>query len=269
MKLLNSLRSISSTLFHRSRVERDMDEELRSHIANRANDLMRTAGFSHAEAERRARIEFGGYQKYKEEIRESLGAHFIETLRQDVRYALRMLRKSPGFTAVAVLTLALGIGANTAIFSVIEGVLLKPLPYPHPEQLVTINISPLALDPLVHNMAPEDYFIFREQARSFQSIGLYIGQPANITGTAEPEHVRALYVTYDTLAAFAVPPKLGRLFSPADDSPNAPPTAVLTYGYWQRNFGGDPSAISKTIIVDGSPNRIIGVLPRSFRFLDQ
>src|SRR5690348_5715958 len=268
MKLLSSLRSISSTLFRRSRVEYDMDEELRSHIASRANDLMRS-GLSRAEAERRARIEFGGYQKYKEEIRESLGAHFLETLLQDVRYALRMLRKSPGFTAVAILTLALGIGANTAIFSVIEGVLLKPLPYPHPEQLVTVNISPLALDPLVHNMAPEDYFIFRDQSHSFQTIGLYIGQPANVTGTAEPEHVQALYVTYDTLAALAVPPKFGRLFTPADDAPSAPTTAVLTYGYWQRNFGGDPSAIGKTILVNGSPHRIIGVLPQSFRFLDQ
>src|SRR5690348_9850055 len=266
--LIMSIIGRFANLFRRSKLDHDIEAELRAHIEMRTADNI-AAGMSPEAARRAALMRFGNRVARKERVTAADAHMFLDSLWQDVRYALRMLRKSPGFTAVAILTLALGIGANTAIFSVIEGVLLKPLPYPHPEQLVTINISPLALDPLVHNMAPEDYFIFRDQAHSFQTIGLYIGQAANITGTAEPEHVQALYVTYDTLAALGVPPALGRLFTPSDDAPDAPLTAVLTYGYWQRNFGGDPSVIGKTLIVDGSPNRIIGVLPQSFRFLDQ
>ena len=267
MKLSAKWFTFATALFQRSRIDSEMDEELRAHIQSRAEDLIRS-GLSRAEAERRARLEFGGYQKFKEECREAAGVHFFETLLQDLRFALRMLRKSPGFAAVAVLTLALGIGANTAIFSVVDGVLLKPLPYPHPEQLVTINISPLAVDPHVSNMAPEDYFIFREQSRSFQDIGIYLGSAVNITGMAEPERANALGVTHDVLSVLGIPPLLGRTFSASDDSPGAPLTAVLTYGYWRRKFGGDSAAVGKTIIVDGEARQIIGVMPQTFRFLD-
>ncbi len=249
-----------------------MDAELLFHREARAEDLMR-AGVPREEAIRRANVEFGGAEGIKEECREARGLHFLDTLAQDARYALRMLRKSPGFTTAAVLTLALGIGANSAIFSVVDGVLLKPLPYPHAEQLVSVELSPLALDPTLRGIAPEDYFVLREQSRTFQDVGIYLETDAdhdvNVTGFAEPERVHALHVTDGVLSLLAVPPMLGRIFKRADDSPGAPPTVILTYPYWQRKFSGDRSAIGRTLVADGVAREIIGVLPRDFRFLDQ
>ena len=154
----------------------------------------------------------------------------------------------------------------------LDGVVLKPLPYPGPEQLVSVNVSPLALDPSLRGMAPEDYFVFRDQNRTFQKLGLYAetdtDRDVNVTGFAQPERVHALNVTHDVLSLLGMSPILGRIFLPEDDSPGAPATAVLTYGYWQRRFGADSSAVGKTIIVDGKVRQIIGVLPRNFRFLD-
>ena len=191
---------------------------------------------------------------------------------QDVRFSLRILRKSPGFAVVMILTLALGIGATTAIFAVVDGVVLKPLVYSHPEQLVSVEISPLALDPSLRGMAPEDYFVFREQNRTFQQIGIYAetdtDRDVNVTGFGQPERVHALNVTHDVLSTLAVRPMIGRVFLPSDDSPGQPATAILTYSYWQRHFSGDASVLGRTIIVDGKAREIIGVMPRDFRFLD-
>jgi putative ABC transport system permease protein len=190
----------------------------------------------------------------------------------DLKFTFRQLRKSPAFTIVTVLTLTLGIAATTAIFGVVDGVVLKPLSYPHPEQLVSVEVSPLALDPSLRGMAPEDYFVFREQNRTFQQIGIYAetdtDRDVNVTGFAEPERVHALNVTHDVLSTLAVQPMIGHVFLPSDDSPAAPDTAILTYGYWQRHFSGDTSVIGKTITVDGKSRQIIGVMPRDFRFLD-
>jgi MacB-like periplasmic core domain len=261
--------SFFRNLLRKRAVEQALDDELQSVVELLTQEKMKE-GLSHPDARRQALIELGGVEQVKEEVRAIRSGIFLDTFAQDLRYTLRMLRKSPWFAIVAVLTLALGIGGTVAVFGVLDSVVLKPLPYLHPEQLVSINISPLAVDPAVSNIAPEDYFIFREHGQIFQQIGIYSddhiysdGQ-VNVTGLAEPERVHALNATYDLLTILDTPPALGRVFSSTDDSPGAPLIALLTYDYWQR----DASAISKTLIVDGQPRQIIGVLPRNFRFLD-
>jgi MacB-like periplasmic core domain len=250
-----------------------MEQELQAHLRKRADDLERQ-GLSRVEAERLARIEFGGYERYKEECREALGTRLLGELIADVRYGLRQLRRNPSFAVVAILSLALGIGATTAIFSVVHGVLLKPLPYPHQERLVEVGLDLPGINQFNWPLAPGDYFTFREQSRTFQDIGLYYTgfgaglYSVNVTGLARPEHVPALGVTDGVLPILGVTPLSGRSFTRADDEPGSPGTAMITYGYWRSKFGGDRSVIGKTIEVDGKPSTIVGVLPQRFRFLD-
>jgi len=269
--MLNDLLFRLRSLFRRSTAEQELDDELRFHRELEAEKYVRS-GMSPEAAQRQARLALGGVDQVKEECRDARGLSFLETLSQDIRYAARTFRRSPGFTVVAVLTLALGIGANTAIFSVIESVLLKPLPYPHPEQLIGVELTPMALDPNLRGIAPEDYFIFREQGHTLQDMGIYAetdtDHDVNITGFAEPERVHALHATASVLSVLGVPAAIGRVFSAADDSPSAASTVVLTHAFWQRKFGGDPGVVGKTLIVDGDACEIIGVMPRNFRFLD-
>ncbi len=180
-------------------------------------------------------------------------------------------RPEPVFTVVALITLALGIGANTAIFSVINGVLIKPLPYPNSDELVGVwHVAP-GIPSIGGNLncSPTMYFTYRDENRTFQQFGLWSGGGASVTGLAEPEQVRALYVTYGALDALAVQPTSGRLFSRADDTPGTPQTVILSYGYWQRRFGGSRSALGRSLTVDSRPRTIIGIMPRTFRFLDE
>jgi predicted permease len=179
---------------------------------------------------------------------------------------LRSLGRAPLFTAVALLTLAVGIGANTAIFSVVDGILLKPLPYPHPEQLAAVWLTAPGVNTEDLNLSLSDYLIFREQSRTFQDIGLYMGYSVNITGLGEPEHAPGLLVTDGLLPILGATPLLGRSFMQADDQQGSPDTVMLTYGYWQRKFGGDPFVVGKAITVDGTPHQVLGVLRRDFLF---
>ena len=185
-----------------------------------------------------------------------------------LRQILRRLWRAPVFTIVTLITLAAGVGANIAVFSVVDGVLLKPLPYPHPESLVGVwHVAPgLNIDDI--NMAPSNYFIYREQHRVFQDVGIYQGDSVSVTGQGNPEQVQALDVTDGVLPILGVTPALGRRFNHADDSPGGPDTVMLSYDYWQSRFGADRSIIGSAIKVDGKARQVIGVMPKGFRFLD-
>ena len=175
----------------------------------------------------------------------------------------------PLFTGVALLTLAIGIGANTAIFSVIEGVLLKPLPYPHSDELVVLDHAAPGINLPRTGAAPFQYFTYREDGRVFQDVGLWNTGTVSVTGLAEPEEVRTLFATDAILPMLGVAPMLGRVFSKTDDAPGSPETVILTSGYWRSKFGADRSAIGRTLMLDSRPREIIGVLPDTFRFLDR
>ena len=173
------------------------------------------------------------------------------------------------FAVVTLLTLAIGIGANTAIFSVLDGVLLKPLPYPHAEQLIYVDHKAPGVGMTHAGEAPFLYYIFREQNRTLQDLGMWDGNSVAVTGTAEPQQVSAVDVTQGVLPILGAQPVVGRLFTTADDAPDSPRTVILSYAYWQAHYGGERSALGKTIQADSQPAEIIGVLPKEFRFLDQ
>lgn len=192
----------------------------------------------------------------------------MESLSDQLRQVLRRLSRSPIFTIITIITLAAGVGANIAVFSVVEGVLLKPLPYPRAETLVGVWHTAPGLNMDEVNMAPSNYFIYREQNRVFEDIGVYQGYSVAVTGQGNPEQVPALVATDGVLPTLGVAPMLGRWFSRADDTPGAADTVMLDYGYWQRRFGSDRSIVGRAITVDGKLRQVIGVMPRNFRFLD-
>jgi len=192
----------------------------------------------------------------------------VNSITSQLRQIVRRLWRAPIFTIVTLITLGAGVGANIAVFSVVDGVLLKPLPYPHAESLVGVwHTAPgLNLDDV--NMAPSNYFIYREQNRVFEDIGMYEGDSVSVTGQGNPEQVHALDVTDGVLPILGVTPMLGRWFSRPDVQPGSPDTVMVDYGYWQRRFGGDRSIVGRAIWVDGKQRQVIGVMPKEFRFLD-
>ena len=249
------------------RDEQILQAEIDDHIARQTADNIR-AGVTPDDARRQALLKFGNVEAMKDSYRDQRGLPLMDTLISDLRHVMRRLRRTPGFTAAVLLTLALGIVGNIAIFGVIDSILIKPLPYPRAESLVGVWHAAPGLPGLAGGLAcsPSMYFTYREESRTFQQFGLWSSSGARVTGVAEPEVPRALYVTYGVLDALGVEPQLGRWFSQADDTPGSAETVILTYGYWQRRFGGDSSIVGRTLTIDARPHTVIGVMPREFRF---
>ena len=268
MSLLSSLRAATFNFFRRHNAESDLAEELRAHIQHRTDDLLRS-GLPRHEAERRARIEFGAPEKFKEECREQRGGLFLETLLQDVRYALRVLGRTPIVTAVALLSLALGIGANTAIFTLIDSVMLRFLPVHKPEELVQVY----RLDPSRPGQ-PDSSFTnpLWEQVRDHQDI--FSGAFAWGTNQFDlapgglVQNVNGLYASGSFFSTLGVRPAAGRLLSDSNDQRGCPALAVISYGFWQDHFGGQPSAIGSSLPLNNHPFRIIGVSGPGFYGVD-
>ncbi len=252
-------------LFRRNAVESELDDELRFHFDQQVEKFVQS-GLPLAEARRRARLTFGGSDQIKEECREARGVSFFETLLQDLRYGFRQLRRSPGFTTVAVLILALGIGANTAIFSVVNSALLRPLAYPDPQQLYLVReIVPQFATFMLEANLP-DFRIWQQQVHSFADVAIAEPTGADLSGAGEPEVIRGVRASANIFAVLGARPALGRAFLPEEDEPGRGHVVILTDGFWRRRFRANPSAIGKILTLDGIPHEIVGVLPASFRF---
>ncbi len=250
-----------ANLFRRSKLDAEIDAELRAHIEMRTADNI-AGGMSPEEARRQAVLRFGSRAGMKERVIAADAHMFLDSLWQDLCYGLRMLRKSPGFTAVAVLTLALGIGANTAIFSVIDGVLLRPLPYANPRGLISVQEAGRGIG---NSVSYPDFFDWQSQNHVFSSMASYHGEEFTLTGAGEPAHVLALVASADLFKVLEAKPLLGRTLQTQDDQ-RGHDVVILSYPLWRGVFHGDPNVVGRTISLNNEPFTVIGVMPEGFQF---
>jgi predicted permease len=261
-----------SRFLHRANSDRERHEEIESYVQIET-DANIARGMPPEDARHAANKKLGNSTLIREEIYRMNTMSFLDTIARNLRYALRALRHNPTFTVIAILTLGIGIGANTAVFSVVNSVLLKPLSYPKSEELVALTqTAPGAagltsfVDGLL--LSTSMYFTYAEQNRTFQALGVWTAATVSVTGLAEPEQVRVAVVSDGTLQTLGTQPILGRWLTPSDQKPASPATVMLGYGYWQRRFGGDKSVTGRSIIIDSRPTEIVGVMPAGFRFAD-
>jgi putative ABC transport system permease protein len=267
--MIHYLRTLATRLrivFGDRKADQEFDDEIRAHLELLIERYVRQ-GMSRDEAASAARRQFGNITLLKEANREMRGMSFIETVFQDLRYGLWMLRRNPGFTLVAVLTLALGIGANTAIFSIVNAVLLRPLPYYDPQRLfwVTEGIQRLGEETTVD----EDYFLWQEQSKSFEHLVAYSSGNIYLMGRGEPERLDYIRATANLFPALGVAPHLGRTFTPEEHRPGGAQVAILSHSFWQRRFAGDPAIIGQSVRLDGRSWQVVGVMPSGFKFIQR
>jgi predicted permease len=249
-----------TTFFHRSQTSVEVEEEIRCHIQHRADDLELT-GLDRSEAERRARIEFGAREKYKEACHEALGGSFFEILFEDASYSLRVLRKSPGFTIAAILTLALAIGANAVVFGVLNALILRPLNVPHAQSLYTIERGGYREQATSY----PDYLDLRDRNRSFEGLTAYTLAPVGMDTGNNPSQAWGYEVTGNYFDALSIQPYLGRFFHDADEhGPNSAPYLVISYAYWHSHFQDDRGVVGRVVQVNKHPFTILGVAPPEF-----
>jgi predicted permease len=268
MRIFRRLRRLVLNLVRKEAVERDLDAEIRAYV-ELVNEEKLRAGFDPCEARRQALLEVGGTEQLKERVRSERPGRWIEQAWQDLRFGCRMLRRHPGFAAAAVATLALGIGANTAIFSVVNGILLRGLPYKNPDRLVMLwgdnTVQEILRDPVSY----PNFSDWRAQSGSID--GLAAITPSwsfTHTGAGEPEQIEGFFVSPGFFTTLGVKALKGRTFLPEDGEPGRERVVIAGYGFWQRVFGGNPGLVGRNVTIDGEPFTVIGILPRGFRFLE-
>jgi len=259
-------------LVSRRQLYRDLSEEIQAHLDEKIEELV-ADGMSRDEARHMAMREFGNLALLEENGRDVWAWPSIENFLLDLRYGLRALWHSPVFTVVALLTISIGIAANVSVFTVVNSVLLRPLHYPRADQLVALHQVAPGAEGLADFengllLSPSMYFTYAEHNRTFQSLGVWVTGNANVTGLAVPEQVRTIGVSDGVLQTFDVPPAVGRWLLQADHVPGGPQRVMLSYGYWQRRFGGSTTVVGQNITLDSQPREIVGVMPAGFQFVD-
>src|SRR5215469_12220232 len=253
-------------LMRKNQSESELNEELNAYVQNAAEAKVRD-GATPEEALRLARLEVGGRETVKHQVR-AVGWEFaLEVFAQDVRHGVRMLLKSPLFTAVALTTIAIGVGANTAIFSLVDSILLRPLPYPEPQRLVAAGTNQLGDSPM-SPMGTADFLAWRDRQQSFEQVAVMGGAGGSfaLSGLGEPERIPGVDVSADFFSIFGAAPLKGRGFYSGEDRPGAPGVAVVSEQFWRNHLGSDPNVLKRTLTLDGKQYTIVGVMPADFRF---